>query len=308
MEPELSICIPNYNHARYLPESFEAIFSQSYQPSEVIVIDDGSTDNSVEIVKEYQQKFPVLKLIRHEKNQGLHATLVEGIRIAQGKYLGLFSADDLIMPGCFERSMEVFSRHPDLSVTFGDTYLFMDKKPYQFMRVTLMKRNEPLILSPDEFVAICRKSSFHIQSNTCIFRKDHLEKIDAYNTRDLKSWSDFYLNCQLSFQFPIAYIPHPLGAFRCNPFSYGQSAGSKFSQRKEIALRFLERVEGHGHLFKKRLKRSGLLNFGGFSLILVLITRPKYWHYLPLMVWKKLPDLPQTLWKWMKIFATMKKA
>ena len=67
--PTLSIIVSNYNHAKYLPCFFQSILNQSYQPKEIIIIDDASTDNSVEIIEEFASKNPIVKFVRNQTNQ-----------------------------------------------------------------------------------------------------------------------------------------------------------------------------------------------------------------------------------------------
>jgi len=74
-EPTLTAGFPNYNHSHYLPQAIEAILSQSRPPDEFIIVDDASTDNSVEIIESYARQDSRLRLVRHEHNQGAVASL-----------------------------------------------------------------------------------------------------------------------------------------------------------------------------------------------------------------------------------------
>jgi hypothetical protein len=78
----LSVVISNYNHARYLPVALQAVLSQSCRPMEVIVIDDCSTDNSVEVIEEFVRRDPIIRLYRNEQNQGVIFSTNRGLGLA----------------------------------------------------------------------------------------------------------------------------------------------------------------------------------------------------------------------------------
>lgn len=93
--PLVTVGIPNFNYARYLDDCIQSILEQSYQPIEILVIDDCSTDNSVEKLKEYEKKYENIRIIYHEKNSGsCGLALQEIIKEAKGEYLTILSADD----------------------------------------------------------------------------------------------------------------------------------------------------------------------------------------------------------------------
>ena len=90
----LSVILPNYNHSDLLETACNAIFSQSIAPLEVIIIDDASTDKSLEIIKSLQKRYPLIKIIQNKKNLGPVRTINKGIKEAQGTYLAFCSADE----------------------------------------------------------------------------------------------------------------------------------------------------------------------------------------------------------------------
>ena len=98
----LSIIVPVYNVAPWLPRCLDSILEQTYDNLEVIVIDDGSTDASPQIIDQYAQNHNVIKAI-HQNNQGLVAVRERGIREAKGDYIGFVDGDDEIIPEMYER-------------------------------------------------------------------------------------------------------------------------------------------------------------------------------------------------------------
>ena len=94
--PLLSVTVSNYNYGRYLGECIESILSQSFEDFELIVIDDCSTDGSLDVVRPYLSDGRV-KLVAHEQNQGFTKTLIEGTEVhSRGEYLSIISADDIV--------------------------------------------------------------------------------------------------------------------------------------------------------------------------------------------------------------------
>ena len=93
---KLSVIIPHYNHGHFINEQIEAIVNQTYKCHEIIIIDDKSTDNSVEIINKTIDKYPFIKLIQNKKNIGPLNIMNLGLDIASGDYVQFPSADDRI--------------------------------------------------------------------------------------------------------------------------------------------------------------------------------------------------------------------
>ena len=108
----LSVVMPNYNHGHYIQEALEAILSQSFPPSEVIVIDDGSTDNSVQIIEGIAEKNSTVKFYRNVENMGAWQSSNKGAKIATGEYIYFCAADDRVCPGFFEKSVKILNQNP----------------------------------------------------------------------------------------------------------------------------------------------------------------------------------------------------
>lgn len=94
----VSVVIPVYNSEKFLKESIESVLSQTYSPLEIIAINDGSTDNSLEILNQFKDKITII----HQKNQGLAAALNTGVKKMTGKWFKWFSPDDILYPYAIE--------------------------------------------------------------------------------------------------------------------------------------------------------------------------------------------------------------
>ncbi|MCX5699166.1 MAG: glycosyltransferase family 2 protein [Candidatus Omnitrophica bacterium] len=101
-EIKLSICIPTYNRARFIPETLESIISQASDNVEIVIVDGASTDNTALIVEDYRKKFRNLVYFRSEKNMGVDRDMAKTIELARGQYCWMFSDDDLLKPGAIK--------------------------------------------------------------------------------------------------------------------------------------------------------------------------------------------------------------
>jgi len=85
--PKVSLIMPNYNYAQYLEDALNSVVNQTYTNFEFILIDDASTDNSVEIIKPYLKKYSFIRFIQHKTNQGMFKSCKEGLEKARGEYV-----------------------------------------------------------------------------------------------------------------------------------------------------------------------------------------------------------------------------
>ena len=118
--PLVSVILPSYNYARYLPERIESILSQSMQDFELILLDDASTDGSADILRSYADCDKVTALNINSANSGSpFSQWLQGISLARGKYIWIAEADDLATPDFLEKSVAVMERHPECVLAFS---------------------------------------------------------------------------------------------------------------------------------------------------------------------------------------------
>ncbi|MBT6957817.1 MAG: glycosyltransferase family 2 protein, partial [Opitutae bacterium] len=107
--PKVSVIIPTFNRLGYLPRSLGSVLAQSYDDYELIVVDDGSTDQTVDAI---QQDYPSVNLIEQE-NKGVSAARNAGIRAASGEWIALLDSDDEWLPGKLNSQMNALESHPE---------------------------------------------------------------------------------------------------------------------------------------------------------------------------------------------------
>lgn len=206
----VSIIIPCYNKAQYLAETLESVQNQTYDNLEIIVVDDGSTDNTKQIVNQWQQRLPVLRYL-WQTNQGPSTARNNGIRCATGTYIVCLDADDLLHPQYVERCACYLNNHPNVKLVYTRIQIFgnrtgeWDLPNYDFK--TLLWEN--------------------MINCAAMYRKVDFNKTIGYNPNminGLEDW-DFWLTF-LSPNDQVFQIKEPLLSVRLLPDSRTSNADS----------------------------------------------------------------------------------
>lgn len=115
---KLSVAIPTHNGAATIRETLESIISQVEDSVEIVISDNASTDETAEIVREYQARYPVIRYFRNDENLGADRNIDLAVRRSQGEYVWLFSDDDKMAPGGVHKVLTVLESHNDLAAMF----------------------------------------------------------------------------------------------------------------------------------------------------------------------------------------------
>lgn len=116
--PLVSVVVPSYNHASFIESCLQSIFAQDYTNKQVIVIDDGSTDGSRELLQRLQDDYPFT--LRVQANQGLLSTLNRALALADGELFVPIASDDVMLPGRLSRQVEHMRSHPQVAICGGN--------------------------------------------------------------------------------------------------------------------------------------------------------------------------------------------
>lgn len=212
----VSVIIPSYNHARFIEEAVRSVLDQTYPMLELIVVDDGSKDASVEILRSIQD--PRLRLYP-QKNQGAHAAINRGLSLAQGDYLCVLNSDDIFHPARIERCLRHLDTHPVDLVCSWIEVIDADgqgkgvKKAWTNMRPGWSNKvNQPGFWSLDDFVLNLLSSNFVSTTSNIFMRRTVLEAVGGMrNLRFAHDW-DFLLRAAAAF--PCGVVEEPLMGYR----------------------------------------------------------------------------------------------
>lgn len=187
--PKISVVLPVFNGGEYLREAIQSVLNQTYKNFELIIIDDGSTDNSLEIARLTQISDFRVRLITRE-NRGLVASLSEGISLARGKFIARMDADDLSIETRFEEQIKLLECGYDIC---GSNYHEIDESG-QIIR----SKHVPI---SDSEVLITLARTVPFAHGSVMFRKEaYVSQVRKYGdtkffkAEDYALWCDMYLN------------------------------------------------------------------------------------------------------------------
>jgi hypothetical protein len=124
--PHVLVIVPCYNYGRYLPQCVASIVSQTGVTTDVLVIDDASSDDSATVAAGLAERLPQVRLLRHERNLGHIATYNEGLSTADSDYVVLLSADDMLAPGALGRATALMESNRSVGLVYGNPQVFVD--------------------------------------------------------------------------------------------------------------------------------------------------------------------------------------
>lgn len=221
--PTISAVMTSYNYANLLPDAIEAILSQSLQPDELIIIDDASTDNSVEIIKKYLRHSPIIKLVQKEQNEGVIAALNHGLNVAKGHYIIYVAADDLVFPRLFEESVTLLEKY--LQAAFCTSLVTVIEKNGTYRgRWPIPDVVKNHYVTPDESLWLLRRFGFWCVANTVVFRRNLLLEAGGFFP-ELGPLCDAFICQVLALRHGICFIPKSMAELRMREGSYSKNLG-----------------------------------------------------------------------------------
>lgn len=179
MNPLISVIVPCYNQAAFLPDALQSLLDQKYSNWECIIVNDGSPDNTEEVALQWVNKDNRIKYFKKE-NTGVCDTRNFGAKQAAGEFIVPLDGDDKLGPHYFAEAIETFTADPQVKLIYSDTILFGD-------------RNEKLINKEFVFENMVTENQIF---NSAIFRRADFLEVGGYNTNmvdGIEDW-DFYLS------------------------------------------------------------------------------------------------------------------
>ncbi|WP_426350476.1 glycosyltransferase [Alloiococcus sp. CFN-8] len=212
--PLVSICIPTYNSANFLERTLDSVLKQSYKNLEIVIVDDCSQDNTVEIVKKYTD--PRVRLYINDKNKGLTGNWNRSVEEASGEYIKLLCADDIIYEHCVEKEVEAFKDNPIVSMVVSNTHIVNSQDKITLKQKKLSR--EGVYSGKTLAKKSIRFKNYYGAPCSTLFKKELFQRIGGFDNA-LKLIPDFDLWLRLSYEGDIYFIDEYLSAFRVHSVS-----------------------------------------------------------------------------------------
>jgi glycosyltransferase involved in cell wall biosynthesis len=232
--PTLTVILPNYNHARYLPGAIDGILGQSRPPDEFLILDDASTDDSVAIIRSYADRHSVIRFLPNERNLGVIASQQRLLEASTGDYVYCAAADDVRLPGFFERAMALVERFPHAGLVMGRMDV-IDEHDRLLGTLGVRRWTEPLFATPERYRAqyLEIEAPSHSLSAATILRRDALREIGWFPP-PLGPWGDTFCIQAIGLKHGVCYVPEVFTRWRRLSSSF--SAQSRSDGRHTLGL------------------------------------------------------------------------
>ncbi len=233
-EPTLAVVMPNYNHAKYLPRGIEGILNQTRPPDEFLILDDASTDNSVEIIESYAKDSPTIRLVRHSQNQGVvaaHQTLFD---LATADYVYPAAADDDRYPNFFASTLSMAEQYPQAGIIFGKLVV-QNERGEEIDEIGVTRWQEPLFASPEVYRRDYLEGELasHSVSPSMIFRREAFAEVGWYRP-ELGSWTDTFAARAMALKYGACYVPERFAIW--HKMAEGFSAATRKDPRQMLDI------------------------------------------------------------------------
>lgn len=204
----VSVCIASFNHARFLPRCLDSILAQTFQDLEIVVVDDGSTDNSHEILLDYQQRYPDKILYfwhPQHANKGISVTSNKSILESHGKYIAFIGSDDVWRADKLELQIALMERSPELGMVYSyATFIDKEDQPMQGLVGSDITHNQN---PTGQMLRSC-----HQPAMTVVMRRDLLDQIGLFDETLISS--DWDLMIRFFAHGKAGFIEQSLANYR----------------------------------------------------------------------------------------------
>jgi glycosyltransferase involved in cell wall biosynthesis len=213
MSSSVSIIIPCYNQGQFLAEAIQSAIDQDYQQKEIIVVNDGSTDNTKEVAAKFLQ---AIKYVEQE-NQGVSSARNAAIRCSNGDYIAFLDSDDVLLPGSIRKRVGHLESHPEISLICSDSIFFNESGPLGLRSELLGKPK-----NPENFR--WETVDYNATISSAMVHQSCLDKVGFFE-ESIRISEDWLMFVKLSLHFNMAYMNEPLIKYRLHKDNLSKAIG-----------------------------------------------------------------------------------
>ncbi|SKB70592.1 Glycosyltransferase involved in cell wall bisynthesis [Parapedobacter luteus] len=256
-KPLVSVCIPVYNGAKFVQEALDSLTSQTYRNLEVIISDDCSEDNTIQICEKFQEKTGFPTFIYRHKPEGIGANWNHCIEKANGSYIKFLFQDDILEPACIEKMLATFSVYPEVGLVACKRIFIIDSLYEGTPKIKKWlddygNLQKSLPTQPHNGIYLLDRSVFKYRTffdkpfnkigepTAVMFRRELFDELGPFNTA-LKQMLDYEYWYRILKEHPIAVLDEALIKFRLHEDqTTARNKTNKISERMSY-IRFIEK-------------------------------------------------------------------
>jgi len=228
--PKVTVIIPTYNCARYIGEAVDSVLAQTYPVHEILVVDDGSTDNTRDVLSKYREPVRYIP----QKNAGPPAARNNGILQATGDYIAFLDSDDLWLPHKLQAQMECFQQHPEYGMVYCDMKTFDDTG---ILEESVKITRHLTYYTGDIFPQLFAETIF--QTSALVVRRTCFDKVGLLDTT-LPMGDDYEIFLRLARYYHVGCVDEPLILYRQHPSQGTRTWGKQLQQGTPWEVKVLQ--------------------------------------------------------------------
>lgn len=270
-KPSVSVIIIFFNAKKenFFEEAVESIFAQTYENWELLLADDGSTDESTAIALRYAQQYPEkIRYVEHERhqNRGMSATRNLGIRHAKGEYIAFLDADDVWLPHKLEQQVRILEAHPEAAMLYGRTQIWFTWAKNNFIswvdpgeqgdQMTITSAQfDTLVQPPTQLLLFLKNKNIYPCTCSILIRRQVFEDIGRFEEDFCNAHEDMVFHSKVFLKAPVYVSSECWDKYRIHPDSYWRVAdrqGKGEETRRNGHLKYLTWLESY--LYQEEIK------------------------------------------------------
>jgi len=279
--PKVSVIIPTFNCGSYISEGIDSALNQTFKDFEIIIVDDGSTDNTKEIVQEYIEKHPKIIKYFYQSNQGVASARNKGIMESKGEYIAILEADDVWLPEKIRMQVKILNENSDAAMVYTDAEMFegdhliraslchsthANQKIDGFRKkIQQCQFNDGTILKESLFDELLFGNL--IVTLSVVMRKNCLSDVGNFDSHLAIDDYDYWI--RISEKFPIIYLNKITTRYRYRENSLSGKNSLRSARYNEFGAKAIEKV------LKKYPNKKNIL-----AKRISLLYRTSCWSYL----------------------------
>lgn len=220
-EVKISVLVASYNYENYIKETIDSVIAQTYKNWELIIIDDGSTDDSVNVIKKYCEKDSRISLYQHENNanKGLKETVLLGLEKASTEWIAFLESDDYFEPTYLEEKVKIIEQYSDINLIFNDVKMFGDEEVINNLTTHFEKCHTILRQKPFPRCILKNFNKINMVPSFSVVLVKREALLNCSFDTPIDAQLDWFLWVQMARQ-DIYYIDKKLTNWRMHPKSY----------------------------------------------------------------------------------------